>query len=178
MYQGTYHAKARHEPDLDIVLRRAYEKGVQTVISLAGTIEESAELAALIQGLDRQREGQGADDGVRVFGTVGVHPTRCAEVFAERGPASEGDEAEAAPAWIPKTAQQQQEIRQQLVRLATGGGDNVVAIGECGLDYARLHFCPKEIQQLGWRAQLEVACETKLVFLGGKGRVDVPDHSC
>jgi len=39
---------------------------------------------------------------------------------------------------------------------------NVVAVGEFGLDYARLQFCPKDIQQLGFRKQLEMAIETKL----------------
>ena len=55
MYQGTYHSKPRHDPDLDIVLERAYNKGVHTVISLAGTIQESEELMDLLQGLDDEK---------------------------------------------------------------------------------------------------------------------------
>ena len=164
MYQGTYHSNPHHEPDLDIVFRRAYEKGVHKVISLAGTIKESEELAELIHGLDSEMEGE---KGVQVFGTVGVHPTRCAEVFAEKGDSSSNEEEggdSTATSWIPKTEQQQSEIIQQLIHLAAQGKEsgNIVAIGECGLDYARLQFCPKEIQHLGLRAQLQVACETKL----------------
>lgn len=167
MYQGTYHSKPRHEPDLDLVLRRAYDKHVHKVISLAGAIKESEELMELIHGLDSEKKKE--EEEVKVFGTVGVHPTRCAEVFAqETSPSTteEGGEEEepAASSWIPKTEQERNEIIQQLIDLATRGKEsgNIVAIGECGLDYARLQFCPKEIQQLGLRAQLEVAIETKL----------------
>ncbi|KAL9188957.1 hypothetical protein ACHAXT_011447 [Thalassiosira profunda] len=156
MYQGTYHGKPRHEPDLDIVLHRAHDKGVDKIISLAGTVDESKELMELIASLDAKAEGE----GVQVFGTVGVHPTRCAEVFAEKVSSSDGEDE----SWTPKTEQQQAEIIQRLTKLATEGKEsgNAVAIGEFGLDYARLQFCPKDIQQLGLRAQLQVACETKL----------------
>ena len=159
MYQGTYHSKPRHEPDLDLVLRRAYDKHVHKVISLAGTIKESEELMELIHNLDSEKKKE--EEGVKVFGTVGVHPTRCAEVFAQETSPSTTEEG---ASWIPKTEQEQKEIIQQLIDLATRGKEsgNIVAIGECGLDYARLQFCPKEIQQLGLRAQLEVAIETKL----------------
>ena len=159
MYQGTYHSKPRHEPDLDLVLRRAYDKNVHKVISLAGTIKESEELMELIHNLDSEKKKE--EEGVKVFGTVGVHPTRCAEVFAQETSPSTTEEG---ASWIPKTEQEQKEIIQQLIDLATRGKEsgNIVAIGECGLDYARLQFCPKEIQQLGLRAQLEVAIETKL----------------
>lgn len=166
MYQGAYHGKPRHEPDLDIVLRRAHESGVSRVISLAGTIKESEELMELIEGLDGESEG--GEGGVQVFGTVGVHPTRCAEVFAEKeeeaSPSNGEGKGSPEASWVPKDERQRDEIIQQLIRLAEEGkaSGNVVAIGECGLDYARLQFCPKEIQQFGLRAQLQVARETRL----------------
>lgn len=98
---------------------------------------------------------------MHVFGTVGIHPTRCAEEFAIKLSSDSGEED---PKWAPKTEQQQKEIIQNLISIANAGKKtgNVVAIGEFGLDYARLHFCPKDIQQIGLRAQLEVAIETKL----------------
>ena len=160
MYQGTYHSKQRHEPDLDLVLQRAYDKGVHKIISLAGTIQESEELMELICNLDSSNNN---GSKVQVFGTVGVHPTRCGEVFADKIDSSTDDE-ETSTTWIPKTESQQNDIKQKLINLVTKGKKSgiVVAIGECGLDYARLQFCPKDIQQLGLRAQLEVASTSNL----------------
>ena len=157
MYQGTYHGKERHEPDLDLVLQRSYNNGIRRVISLAGTTKESEDLLALIEQLD----ATDCEDKVSVFGTVGIHPTRCAEEFAEK---ISHDTDENNTQWVPKTEQKQKEIVDKLISLANNGksSGNIVAIGECGLDYARLQFCPKDIQQIGLRAQLEVAIETKL----------------
>mmetsp|Transcript_25845 Transcript_25845/g.53441 ORF Transcript_25845/g.53441 Transcript_25845/m.53441 type:complete len:481 (+) Transcript_25845:121-1563(+) len=161
MYQGTYHDKTRHEPDLDIVLQRAYESGVHSIISLAGTPEESEQLLDLCEnGVKYDIDGKHIVDdsatAVKMFGTVGVHPTRCAEVFATK--------SEGGPVWTLKSEEDRNEIMQQLTTLAKRGkqSGNVIAIGEFGLDYARLHFCPKEIQHVGFRAQLEVALVTDL----------------
>ncbi len=164
MYQGTYHDKPRHEPDLDIVLQRAYASGVHSIISLAGTPEESEQLLDLCEKGVKNGNNEENDftaTAVKLFGTVGVHPTRCAEVFAIK---SKGDNSDAEPVWTLKSAEERDEITQQLVALANRGkqSGNVIAIGEFGLDYARLHFCPKEIQHVGFRAQLEVALETNL----------------
>ena len=157
MYQGTYHGKPRHEPDLDLVLKRSYNSGVHKIIGLAGTTRESEELLALIKQLDKED----FDERVLVFGTVGIHPTRCGEEFAEKI-TDESDET--ISQWTPKSEQQQEQIMQKLITIANDGktSGDVVAIGECGLDYARLQFCPKDIQQIGLKAQLEVAIETKL----------------
>jgi TatD DNase family protein len=156
MYQGMYHGKPRHEPDLDLVLQRSYDSGIRQIISLAGTTKESVELQEFISKLDNAD----CKEKVKVFGTVGIHPTRCAEEFAEKI----SENADGSCEWIPKTEQQQKEIIQKLISIANTGkiSGNVVAIGEFGLDYERLQFTPKDIQQIGLRAQLEVATETKL----------------
>ncbi|XP_052880779.1 uncharacterized protein LOC108465621, partial [Gossypium arboreum] len=79
----------------------------------------------------------------RLFCTVGVHPTRCKE-FEESGD--------------PK------KHFQALLALAKEGiqKGKVVAIGECGLDYDRLHFCPPEVQKKYFEKQFELAYATKL----------------
>jgi TatD DNase family protein len=179
MYRGTYHSKTFHEPDLDVVLRRAYDAGVRKAIGLAGTIDESERLLDLISDLDfgattTTQDDAGGEDGgasrrVLVFGTVGVHPTRCAEAFAEEGRTTTSNdgadgESPSTTSWIPKTEHQTREVIRRLIDVANRGKESgrVVAIGECGLDYARVQFCSKEVQRIGLLAQLDVARATGL----------------
>ncbi|XP_028119446.1 putative deoxyribonuclease TATDN1 isoform X2 [Camellia sinensis] len=69
-----------------------------------------------------------AETDARLFCTVGVHPTRCKE-FDESG--------------------DPEKHFQELLSLAKMGVEKgkVVAIGECGLDYDRLHFCSPDVQK-------------------------------
>ncbi|KAI3471885.1 hypothetical protein Pfo_028573 [Paulownia fortunei] len=79
-----------------------------------------------------------AETDARLFCTVGVHPTRCK--------------------WRSR------KHFKALLSLAKEGVEKgkVVAIGECGLDYDRLHFCPPEIQKKYFEKQFELAYATKL----------------
>ncbi|PKA45777.1 TatD DNase family protein [Apostasia shenzhenica] len=69
-----------------------------------------------------------AETDGRLFCTVGVHPTRCKE-FEESG--------------------DPEKHFKDLLSLAKEGvaKGKVVAVGECGLDYDRLHFCSSEVQK-------------------------------
>ncbi|QHO17384.1 Putative deoxyribonuclease [Arachis hypogaea] len=94
--------------------------------------------------LEESREALAiAETDGRLFCTVGVHPTRCKE-FEESGDPENHFQA--------------------LVALAKKGiqKGKVVAVGECGLDYDRLHFCPAEIQKKYFEKQFELAHITKL----------------
>uniref|UniRef100_A0A5B7BI20 Putative deoxyribonuclease TATDN1 isoform X1 n=1 Tax=Davidia involucrata TaxID=16924 RepID=A0A5B7BI20_DAVIN len=84
-----------------------------------------------------------AETDARLFCTVGVHPTRCKE-FDESGDPEKHFQA--------------------LLSLAKEGVEKgkVVAIGECGLDYDRIHFCPSEIQKKYFEKQFELAYAMKL----------------
>lgn len=84
-----------------------------------------------------------AETDARLFCTIGVHPTRCKE-FDESG--------------------DPEKHFQELLFLAKKGAEKgkVVAIGECGLDYDRLHFCPSDIQKKYFEKQFELAHLTKL----------------
>ncbi|CAH9063537.1 unnamed protein product [Cuscuta europaea] len=84
-----------------------------------------------------------AESDARLFCTVGVHPTRCNE-FDESGDPEKHFQA--------------------LLSLAKEGvhKGKVVAIGECGLDYDRLHFCPSDIQKKYFEKQFELASMMKL----------------
>lgn len=41
MYQGVYHGSKKHEPDLDKVLRRAWENGMDKMIITGGSLNDS-----------------------------------------------------------------------------------------------------------------------------------------
>eukprot|EP01025_Chloroclados_australasicus_P057529 TRINITY_DN7174_c0_g1_i1.p1 TRINITY_DN7174_c0_g1~~TRINITY_DN7174_c0_g1_i1.p1 ORF type:complete len:366 (+),score=47.49 TRINITY_DN7174_c0_g1_i1:61-1158(+) len=67
MYQGRYHGNQYHAPDLDKVLERSWQAGVEKMIITAGNLQEAKDALELAK----------TDD--RLFCTVGVHPTRCGE---------------------------------------------------------------------------------------------------
>ena len=131
MFSGVYNEKQRHEADLPFVVDRAKSCGLERVICTAGTSEDSARalrLASLPEYSDF------------LSSTVGVHPTQCNEFAEGKGEA----------------------VIENLSRLIAeanvpGQPRRVVALGECGLDYARLQFCPRELQLLGFQQQLDLA---------------------
>lgn len=77
-----------------------------------------------------------------LYSTVGCHPTRCKEF----------EDHESGP----------EDYLKSLEDLISSSKSKVVAVGEIGLDYDRLHFCPKEIQQRYFEMQLTLAKNTRL----------------
>ena len=122
--EGVYHGKSRHDPDWEQVLERAQTNGVTHIILTAGTLRESRRALELVRQLRQTNE-------TIYFGcTIGVHPTRCSQEFVDSELPAE-------------------QVLDELVALAVDGqsDQSVVAVGEIGLDYDRLEFCSKEIQQ-------------------------------
>lgn len=70
----------------------------------------------------------------RLFCTVGTHPTRCGEFLVSPD-----------------------NYFSQLIQQIEDHKDKVIAIGEIGLDYDRIHFCEPDIQKKYFEKQLELA---------------------
>ncbi|KAL4705642.1 hypothetical protein ACJJTC_002028 [Scirpophaga incertulas] len=86
----------------------------------------------------------------RLFATVGCHPTRCNE-FVDNP----------------------EDYLNNLRKLINENRDKVVAIGECGLDYERLHFCEKDVQLKYFEFQLQLSAEFSLpLFLHCRAAAD------
>ena len=128
MFQGKYNEKQRHEDDSVLVMERALSMGVKKFILTAGTVEDSRNTMTLVTELRPL--------GFDVVSTVGVHPTRCNEFIG-----------------------QEDDVVRSLSELIEEGmrSRSVVAIGEAGLDYDRLHFCEKEQQMHGFLQQIDLA---------------------
>lgn len=129
MYAGVYRDSVKHPEDRQKVLERAWNVGVSKII-ITGTFHSkfySYSIAGNIQEAKEALELARMDD--RLYSTVGVHPTRCSE-FLENNP---------------------EEMMKELITIGKEGKaeKKIVAVGEFGLDYDRLHFCDKEVGQSG-----------------------------
>lgn len=139
IYRGTF----RHAPDLEHVIQRAAQNGVTHIVITAGTVTESRAAVQLARHWNQQQSD------IHFHSTVGVHPTRCQQVF-------EDERAEGTTAT---------DLLNELLEIARDGQSDgtVCAIGEIGLDYDRLEFCPKDMQQEYLQRQLQtLAKPTKL----------------
>ncbi|KAF8948536.1 TatD DNase [Haplosporangium gracile] len=132
MFRGLYNGKQAHVDDLAQVLFRSKRAGVDRMIVTGGNLSDCKEALDLVKNHDG------------LFMTVGCHPTRCSE-FESHADGPEG---------------YFNALKAYLDNPETKG--KVVAIGECGLDYDRLHFCPKETQQKYFERQFDLAESTCL----------------
>ncbi|KAJ3319000.1 hypothetical protein HDV06_006751 [Boothiomyces sp. JEL0866] len=134
MYQGIYRGKVAHTADIEQVIQRAKESQVASMIITGVTLESSVKAIEYAQKYS-------------LYSTVGCHPTHSKE-FHEytNGP-----------------DQYYQELK-DLIRNDLLNHKRIAAIGECGLDYDRLEFCPKDIQQQYFIKQLELSKEFDLPY--------------
>ncbi|EST09058.1 TatD family [Kalmanozyma brasiliensis GHG001] len=133
VFRGSYHGKQAHQDDFSIVHSRAIKAGVVAQILTGGNLAESQEALSLAK----------AHDGF--YSTAGCHPTRTSEMESYE---------DGAEAYLGK-------IKELILESRRDGG-KVVAVGECGLDYDRLHFAPADVQKKHFATQLELAAEVKL----------------
>uniref|UniRef100_A0A1B0C7X8 Deoxyribonuclease TATDN1 n=1 Tax=Glossina palpalis gambiensis TaxID=67801 RepID=A0A1B0C7X8_9MUSC len=127
MFCGVYGGSKKHPDDLDLVLKRAWQQGLQKIIITVGTLSEA----------DKALEIANKDE--RLYVTMGCHPTRCGEFLTNP-----------------------EEYYEALKEKISSNPKKIVAIGECGLDYDRLHFCDKETQKIYFEKQLHLAKEFQL----------------
>jgi TatD DNase family protein len=143
MFKGNYHDKSIHPPDLDSVLQRSFDAGVEKIIITSGNLEEAKAALALARTHER------------LFTTVGVHPTRCSEFET-----------------YPQGPDGYLAALKEVLDDGTRDG-KIVAIGECGLDYDRLQFCDPETQKRYFKAQFELAKHANLpMFLHLRAAAD------
>lgn len=185
MFQGEYHGKRYHAPDLHRVLQRAKKTGLEIIIVTAGTLEESEDAVRLVKRFDTGKSISGGGTGTgnntdsalptypRLFTTVGAHPTRC-DVFQNSG------DPEGYFGKLLARATERSYLLSKDNLSSKGAHDDandavtstgpIVAIGECGLDYDRLEFCGKNTQLVWFERQFELSRVTKLpMFLHSRG---------
>ncbi|KAF6016805.1 TATDN1 [Bugula neritina] len=151
MYQGVYHGKSKHQPDLEDVLKRSFDAGLQKMFITGGSLSDCKEALKVSQ----------LDD--RLCTTVGCHPTRCGEFENNLD-----------------TANDPQLYYDSLQQLIADNKNKVVAgrmwaSNYCYLfvffygllidkykDYDRLHFCDKQTQLKYFEKQFDLAESTQL----------------
>ena len=142
MFQGIYREKQVHPPDLAAVLDRALSHNVHRIIITGTTLSDSRRALELARAIN----SSGSHPGLRLFSTVGLHPTQTeSELEAAASPSAAAYEAD-------------------LLELARDGmrDGTVVCIGECGLDLERLHFAPEAAQRKHFPMHLRLAAATGL----------------
>ncbi|KIK70778.1 hypothetical protein GYMLUDRAFT_184736 [Collybiopsis luxurians FD-317 M1] len=149
-FRGEYYGKKKHDDDFDLMLQRASQAGVKSVIITGGSLHESQEALQLAQ---QNREylylgfivpiylhSPCIDSHIDFYATVGCHPTRSTEFDKYRG---------GPQAYL--------NALDQLLEQNLKGKGRAVAVGECGLDYDRIHKANPEVQKKHFRSQLSLA---------------------
>ncbi|KAK7430621.1 hypothetical protein QQZ08_002913 [Neonectria magnoliae] len=157
IFRGQYHGKQRHPDDLAGVIGRAREVGCSKLIVTGSDLANSRDALQLADGYPGT-----------VFTTAGIHPCSSA-VFSAAGPSHESEHttpcdpdpeapvSEEHPPDAEKTEKLVADLTVLVLEARASDKQHLVAMGEFGLDYDRLHYCSKAIQRHSFAAQLKVA---------------------
>ncbi|ETI23169.1 hypothetical protein G647_04966 [Cladophialophora carrionii CBS 160.54] len=133
VFRGVYHGKQAHEDDLDDVVQRALDVGVQKLMITGSNLIESH------HAVDLAKKYPGV-----CYATVGVHPCSTQDF----------DNYNGGPDALIK------ELRDVALEAKETG--HAVAFGEIGLDYDRLFLSPKDVQLKYFELQLSLAEELQM----------------
>ncbi|KAI1851684.1 hypothetical protein JX266_003146 [Neoarthrinium moseri] len=157
IFRGLYHGQQRHPDDLSAVVSRAQEVGCSKLIITGSDFTSSR------HALEIAREYPGT-----VYTTAGIHPCS-SSIFSTShkhvdtdGHTMPCDPDPSQP--IPedqepdpeKTAKVIADLRQLIEDAQSSSPGALVAFGEFGLDYDRLHYCSRTIQLHSFAAQLDL----------------------
>ncbi|KAF8509936.1 hypothetical protein BU17DRAFT_55785, partial [Hysterangium stoloniferum] len=143
IFRGIYRGNRKHDDDLAEVMKRSEAAGVKSMIITGGSLHESSEALRLAKQL-------------KVYATVGCHPTRSSDFEKFRA----GPDAYLA-------------ALDQLISQNLKGVGRVVAVGECGLDYDRTHLRHLKLNRSIFVLQLSLAKKYRLpLFLHSRAAHD------
>ncbi|KAK0740602.1 hypothetical protein B0T18DRAFT_482443 [Schizothecium vesticola] len=127
IFRGRYHGKSRHPDDLAGVIQRAADVGCTKLIVTGSSFKSSRDALKLAAQFPHPRLRPGP---------IPTHPP---------SPPSTIDPSRTTT------------ILTDLRALITTAGPSLVALGEFGLDYDRLHYCPAPTQLHSFSSQLSLA---------------------
>ncbi|KXX82533.1 Deoxyribonuclease Tat-D [Madurella mycetomatis] len=166
IFRGRYHGKSRHPDDLKAVVGRAIEVGCTKLIVTGSSFKSSRDALKLA------KEFPGT-----VFATAGIHPCS-SSIFSPSHhkhhdeSQSEGEEAEHTPVCDPDPSKPIADgdgvdlarskhiitdLTELIAQARSSPSPELVAFGEFGLDYDRLHYASKEVQLHSFSVQLALA---------------------
>lgn len=121
-------------------IHRGKRKHADDFAAVLGRAKAAGVVNQIITGgsLSESRQALKLAETHGFYATVGCHPTRSSE-----------------PTKKPEGVYMKS--IDDLITAHLSGPGRVVAVGECGLDYDRLHFADKETQKKAFREQLELA---------------------
>lgn len=172
-FRGKYHGKKAHGTDFDLLLYRAEQIGMTHLMVTCSNLKDSRRAIEMCETFNRTTVGR-----MRMACTVGVHPTNTKQLeFADDDKPADasasdwsGDEKAAhahahshpsSHAFNPRTSAPRSKAEyiaalESCIEEGIKSGV-VVAIGECGLDYDRLFFSPKEVQLRHFEFHLDLS---------------------
>ncbi|KAK9426393.1 putative Deoxyribonuclease tatD [Seiridium unicorne] len=162
IFRGKYHGTQRHPDDLSAVVSRAQEVGCSKLIVTGSDFTSSR------HALEIAKEYPGT-----VYTTAGIHPCSSAifstaniheDIDGHTMPCDPDPTATISEEHEPdleKTTKIVSKLRTLIEDAKAETPNALVAFGEFGLDYDRLHYCSKKIQLHSFAAQLDLVLSLK-----------------